>query len=151
VKWRASVAGIMLGTLIGWMALIETLVFIWVPAEWWVEIHSIHVHDARTGEVPKIDVSRTVHRSVTANWNKTVRRIEAEGLLTVCERTGSTDFLTEAVLPENVNLDWWMSGRSSCPTMQPGRYILTTVWLLQIPGRLPKELRVVSNPFEVTE
>jgi hypothetical protein len=122
-----------------------------VPASWWVEIETFHVEDAWAGEVPRMHVERSVRRAVTGEWNKTVRRVTEGGLVSVCERTGSTDFMPEALIPDEVDLDWWMSGEVPCEPLAAGYYVVTTVWQLEIPGRLPKELRVVSNTFEVRE
>lgn len=151
MTWRAIAIGALVGTMIAWMSVIETAVMALVPATWWVEIKSLHVEDSRLGEVPRMRVVRTIRRPVTGEWNKTVRRVIERGLVTVCERTGSTDFLPEALIPADIDLDWWMSDPVPCKPLAAGHYVLTTVWQLEIPGRLPKELRVVSNTFEVRE
>lgn len=151
MTWRAVAIGALVGTAIAWMSVIETAILMLVPASWWVEIRTFHVEDARAGEAPRMRVVRSVRRPVTGEWNKTVRQVTEGGLVSVCERTGSTDFMPEALIPDAVDLDWWMSGEVPCAPLAEGYYVVTTVWQLAIPGRLPKELRVVSNTFEVRE
>ena len=148
------VISVLLGTLIAWSTIprLETTVLMLTPPTRWFEVTEFHVEDARVGESPRMRVGRVIRRPVTADRTITVRRILTDGRsTTVCSRHGVRDLMPASVLPPDLTLDHWMTipPKERCPLLGPGRYRVTTVWQLHIPGAPGKEYRVESNTFEV--
>ena len=110
--------------------------------------------DAVVGDIPSMEVSRKIKRSFTADWTATVRMVEhlangKSGFVTVCTAFGKNDYLASATLPARLDLKWWTWPREC--NLDPGQYVLTTVWHMDVPGLWPREIRTASNPFRIRE
>jgi hypothetical protein len=122
-----------------------------VPASRWFEVGGITVDDTVTGVSPLVHVDRTIKQPFSGRWTVTVRRVEGKGLVSHCDRSGQNDYLTDSVLPAQTDLEWWMEvpPNRPCPPLAPGRYVVTVRWLIELPDRTDKEIRVTSNQFQV--
>ena len=134
-----------------WLALaylaFKAAVIFW-PASWWFEVRRVLVFDAIAGAEVLMEVDREIHRPFLANWFVVVRRYNDGAWEVVCTADGSADYRPEAALPDPLTLDWWTQG--ACPSLPPGRYLVSTIWT--IPGRrtLPdKVVQTASNVFTV--
>lgn len=120
----------------------------WVPAEFWFEVRSVHIHDTVAGVSPRMDLDRVIRRPFSARWIVTVMRERPEGgFFTHCSAAGVHDYRPENVLPPDLDLDWWTWPRVC--ELRPARYRVHAAWYLQIDGWPPKTVRTQSNVFEV--
>jgi hypothetical protein len=114
----------------------------------WYDVQSVVVLDAPEGQVPRMSVTRFIHKPFTAEWVATVRALTTDGLVTMCVGTGRSQYLPEAKLPSDIDLTWWLG--KPCP-LTPGKYKVDTHWTLEIPGyQGPREVTARSNIFVVT-
>lgn len=121
----------------------------WWPASWWFEVNNLYVHNAKAGEVVTMTVDREIKRTFHADWGVTIRKIEPRGSLIVCNAWGTTSYRVDAVLPEQVTLGWWTG--NVCNTLEPGNYILSTVWDISENPLPSKQVAIESNMFTITE
>ncbi|PIE10058.1 MAG: hypothetical protein CSA72_10620 [Rhodobacterales bacterium] len=121
-----------------------------VPAQLWLEVRSVTVPTAQAGAPVALSVNRSIRRHFHADWDVLVRRRSPMGWLIVCTAHGGGDYRPDAVLPENLTLDWWTEG--ACPTLARGTYIVTTTWEVEtgLPILIPpRRVTAQSNPFIV--
>jgi len=119
------------------------------PASWWMDVRSISVFDSREGEKITLVVDRTISKSFVGTWNVIVRKMGPEGVTVHCTAGETSNYRSDATLPNPLTLDWWTSGR--CSNLPEGRYILTTVWSFPgLGGLTQKTVSVDSNPFIVS-
>jgi hypothetical protein len=115
----------------------------------WFTVEQILVMDTVEGESPRLVVKRHINKPFVAEWIVTTRRLETDGLTTVCVGDGKSHYISEARLPADLNLDWWAGKACS---LAPGRYQLDTKWIIEIPGYTGQRLvEARSNIFTVTE
>lgn len=146
--------GTIIGTALAWVTipLVGNVIDLVVPTSRWLDVGGITVQDADLGESPHVSVVRTINRPFTAEWTVTLRRETPGGHATFCARHGRDDYRVDSALPSGTDLDWWMdipSNNLPCPAIPPGRYIVTVLWTLQIPGLNPKVVRAESNTFKI--
>jgi len=117
-----------------------------IPSSVWMSVHSIHVDDAKAGEVPTMRVERTIRREFRASWVAEVERLTLGGfeILPNCVGRGTNSYSPDARLPARLDLDWWLFP-TACK-LHPGQYRLETRWTLS--GG--QEVRALSNIFTVT-
>ena len=131
-----------------WIVMAAFLAVVIAPASFWLKVDSIRVSDSIVGSPPALDVQRTIVRDFTADWVATVRRAGAHGgFVAVCTASGKNDYIAGAVLPTNLDLDWW-TDPVKCK-LGPGEYILTTRWILDVPTPWDKVVSGTSNVFTV--
>lgn len=112
----------------------------------WMTVAGITVDSAVTGIDPTIHVDRAIHQPFVADWVASVREPEATGNVVVCTGRGRSDYLVESRLPRPTRLSWWIG--APCD-LTPGRYFLTTVWTIDLPGEIQKIIRRNSNVFTI--
>lgn len=136
---------------IPWIVLIVVGYPVAMPADHWMTVEAIRVSDVAEGETPKMVVIHTIKREFVADWVVTVRRIESSGgLIAACPAAkGRNDYRTNSVLPppQKLNLLWWMNGEPC--HLEPGAYVVTTKWKVDLPTPWDKEISIVSNVFTV--
>lgn len=121
----------------------------WVPANYWYEVRSVHVHDTVEGVSPAIDLDRSIRRPFSASWIVTVMRQGARGdFFTACTARGMNDYRPGNILPPDLDLDWWTQPRRCA--LVPGSYRVHVVWHLRIDGWPAKAVRATSNVFTVS-
>ena len=117
------------------------------PASAWFEVNGVTVSNAQVGQPIIMNVSRTIHAPFHARWVATVRRIRDDGLELACSSSGENDYRTANVLPKPLTLDWWT--HPIVCKLEPGRYRLDTLWLLDVQGYPVKTVSAQSNIFEI--
>lgn len=122
-----------------------------MPGDHWMKVEAVRVADVEVGEIPQMVVIRTIRREFQASWIATVRRVEAGGgLVTACPSAkGRNDYRTSSTLPgpPKLNLAWWMDG-GPCH-LEPGSYVVTTKWTVDLPTPWDKTIEATSNVFTV--
>lgn len=122
------------------------IAWLW-PASWWLDVWRIHVSDGMAGQTITMEVDRQIVRPFFGKWSAIVRKRQGAGWVVVCPSDGSADYRTDAVLPEDLTLEWWTAG--ACPALVAGTYILTTTWEIY-PEFMPRKiLKIVSNEFTI--
>ena len=101
-----------------------------IPARMWMSMHSIHVNDAKVGDVPTMQVERTIRKPFRASWVSEVERLTLGGF---------------EILPNCVGRGTNSYSPTTCK-LHPGQYRLETRWRLS--GG--QEIRSLSNVFTVT-
>ena len=124
------------------------------PASYWFEVRSVNAGPARVGESMPMLVNRETHRSFDGSWVATVRvwediGQEGSGWVVYCTATGSVRYTPDSKLPRDLTLKWWTDGK--CPSLDAGRYVITTTWTIHPAlAILPaKRVSADSNIFEV--
>lgn len=121
----------------------------WVPAEFWFEVRSVHVHDTVAGVSPRMDLDRVIRRPFNARWIVTVMREgPGGGFYTHCTAVGNHDYRPENILPPDLDLDWWTWPRVC--ELPPGSFRVNAAWFMRIDGWPPKTVRAGSNVFVVS-
>jgi len=116
--------------------------------ESWYDVQSVLVMDTPEGQVPRMVVTRFIRKPFTAEWVATVRKLTEDGIETICVGNGRSQYLPDAKLPADLNMDWWLG--KECP-LTPGKYKVDTHWTLDVPGyRGPREVTARSNIFVVS-
>jgi hypothetical protein len=116
----------------------------------WYEVRAVTVMDAVEGDTVQVTVQRSIRRPFTAEWVVTVRKLTAEGLRSTCTGHGRSQYLEELVQLTTVTLEWWM-GRDHPCVLKPGRYVVDSIWTLDLPSfNRPREVAVRSNVFTVS-
>ena len=129
----------------------DELIFLAVPTSRWFEVSAIEVATPVTTASPRVRVDRTIHRPFTAVWTATIRQESGVGYAQFCSRNGRNDYLPDAVLPPETDLNWWLAipPNAPCPALPPGRYVLSIVWQIETEGPPIRVLRAESNVFVV--
>jgi hypothetical protein len=152
-QWHFPVCGVLLGTVAAWMIYPAAVPYLKqiVPIAFWFEVRSVEVSSIHAGEIPRVQVDRTIRRPFTAEWIVTLRRMEEDGFSVFCSRQGRNDYRPFAELPAQTDLNWWMDipPNEQCPPLVPGNYIMTFAWQVEIEGIPPRSVRIDSNIFEV--
>lgn len=123
-------------------------VLAFLPASLWLEVRSIQVLDSTAGVSPRMIVDRTVSQPFQGDWIVTVLEVTDEGYEPVCTAPGASDYDPENRLPNDLDLDWW-----TFPTqcrLDPGKYIVRTVWVIHAYPGIDKTVRAVSGIFTVS-
>jgi hypothetical protein len=127
------------------------------PASNWMEVRRIHVADASLNEWPKMDVDRTIRKPFSGEWTVRLDVHTGEGFTFYCEARGQTHYKPEAVLPPDLDLEWWTLGefvrnyhaRTQIPcAILPGTYRIITEWIIRADGYPVKTVAFTSNAFE---
>ena len=121
------------------------------PASSYLDVRSVHVDDTTAGVPPKMRVERTINANFHGRWNVDVERMTPYGrFIQVCQAHGEGNYATDNDLPDDLDLDWWTYPVKCTPTM-PGKYRVETVWVIELASGITKEVRIISNSFEVRE
>jgi len=136
-----------------WLAslylIFKITVAVW-PAGFWLSIEKMVVFDGVADAEVIMDVDRTIHRQFVADWSVVVREYRAGAWIVYCTGRGTSNYRPEAALPEPLTLEWWTDG--ACPTLEPGRYMVSTIWTVRGSQGLPdKVVQSVSNTFEIQD
>lgn len=127
----------------------KVVTILW-PASWWLDVRRVLVFDGLADAAVIMDVDRTIHRSFLADWSVIVRRYGDGAWTVTCTARGTSDYKPEAALPDPLTLDWWTDGR--CPTLERGRYMVSTIWTVRGEYGLPdKVIQTASNVFTIGE
>lgn len=132
---------------LGWIAF--TLVTQLWPASYWFEVRSVRVQNSVAAASIVMKVDREIKRPFDAVWTTQVRtfRPDGEGYV-ACTASAYSEYKAGADLPQLLTMDWWTDGR--CPTLPPGKYMLSTAWRINPSGIWPSKIvRADSNVFEV--
>ena len=114
-----------------------------------MEVRSVHIGDTMAGISPVMRVDRTIRTNFTAEWNADVERLMGNSrYVHVCTGSGLGNYAVDNDLPDPLDLDWW-TYPNKCAPITPGKYRVETTWTIMLPGGLTKEVRVVSNTFNV--
>lgn len=121
-----------------------------VPARLWFEVHSVKIKDTVVGTAPFMVVYRDINAPFYGEWKAEVERKEPDGNFTlVCQAGGKNNYSPQNVLPAPLDLDWWtFPVRCDLPK---GAYRLETVWRIFPKGIAAREVRNISNVFEVKD
>lgn len=132
-------------TLAAWFAYFAS--HLW-PASTWLEVQSVHVLNGKVGEPVLMAVDRKINRAFHANWEVTVHKWEG-GFSFHCRATGASNYRPGAELPKNLTLRWWTYDQ--CTDLPPGRYRITTRWVIDNLGVIAdRAVSVDSNVFEIS-
>lgn len=116
------------------------------PASYWLVVDEVTVMDTMEGQTPDMKVSRQIKRPFKGAWIATVMVKEQGGeFSTFCTAPGTNDYVTNAALPRNLNLDWW-TWPKTCQ-LPKGTYRVRTLWVIYADGYPEKSVRKVSNEF----
>ena len=142
------VLGIALGTL---AVLLTSPQFDAYLASRWMDVRSIVITPEPGSEWPIVEVDRVVHRPLSAQWTRTIRREEGSRFVAFCSRTGQSDLQPDTVIPPGLDLSTWMGAPSTppCPRLRPGRYKVTFVWVIFADSSAVRVVRGESNVFEI--
>lgn len=122
----------------------------WIPASWWLTIHTLEVSDAYEGQPIVVSYDRTFHRQVRGSWVAVVYREGGQGrFYAYCAPArGSSIYHPDIGVPDTMSLGWLF--QMTCP-VRPGRYFLRVTYYLE-PVFLPeKSVTATSNVFTVRE
>jgi hypothetical protein len=111
-------------------------------------VRRVYVNDTFVGTIPTIEVDRIIWRDFHGQWLAEVEQQQrGGGFAVVCAESGYSNYRTDAVMPDQLDLDWWTYPRHC--ELEPGIYRVDTVWRWQPPGFPIKETRYMSNTFTV--
>lgn len=121
------------------------------PSDYFV-VNNVHVEDAVRGGDPTVIYDRIVVRTFRGRWIAGVFSLpeqqgaEAYG---VCNNSGEVEYKPSVKLPiTGVTLSWFIE--KDCK-LEPGKYVLRTVWELLFPEGVVKRVRFTSNVFTISE
>lgn len=134
---------LMAGVLIGWLA-----AQMW-PASYWLRVHNFAVFDGPADADVIMSVDREIRRPFEARRDVLVREIVGDGTVVVCLESGSGDYRVDAALPSPLTLKSWTNGQ--CPSLPPGKYLVSTIWHIDAEPMPAKVVRAVSNVFDIQE
>ena len=126
---------------------------VWVYKQWqapdkWFTVAQVYVPDHTEGEVPVLDVDRTIHRDFNGTWVAEIQRQVGTGKWgNVCSGNGTNHYSVEDTLPEPVTMDWWTFPAKCRP--KAGRYRLFTTWVIRPDNYPTKRVIATSNTFTV--
>lgn len=139
----------------GFSATIVTVFLLWLvaaqlaPAQWWLDVRSVVVANAKAGEQPTMNVDRSIYQRFPGTYTVDVeKRMPSGRYSVVCSVRNSTNYRPDAELPDPLLLDWW-TWPAICK-LGPGRHRVETTWRIEAPLFPDKVLTVMSNTFEVT-
>jgi hypothetical protein len=113
-----------------------------VPAVQTADFYEIKsISAVREGDTARLVVDRQVKREIPMSYAVRVFQIDDRGahLLCIAEH-GPYMYRPDAVLPDDVTLDWWTDG--DCRHIPPGRVEIETTWQPKLPGLLPVSVTV---------
>lgn len=138
---------------LAFLAVFGTDVYRWLsPASLWFTVEKVQVFDAKIGEVPVMDVERTIHKPFHAEWIVEIQNVTTgkPALVQGCPGKGENDYRPQDKLPvgNDLNLDWWI-WPTKCK-LPKGKYRLDTLWNVDPGNGYPiKPVRNSSNVFEI--
>jgi hypothetical protein len=130
---KAWATGLALAAIFFFVAAPVVVPFVW-PMSFYYELRSVTISDAMEGETPKVVVDRSIHRDFRGRYEIVIMRAvggEYEPFWACGQHTSERrTYLVGAVLPENLDLDWWMDVPPNPPCLlPPGQYqVVTQVW-----------------------
>jgi hypothetical protein len=120
------------------------------PTSYWYTIREVYVEDAKSGEPLKMRVDRVIKRPILGDWSFTIRKIEPQGMVIVCQADGRGNYQPDAQLPDKLTSEWWSNGKCTAVN-DPGLYTTNTSFLFHPPLFPDKQASMNSNVFEVTQ
>lgn len=130
----------------GWLVLLGVAQF-HQPAENWLEVGSVFVHDTVEGVPPKMEVERTIHQPFRGTWLVEVNRKQGSGFYAFCTASGMNNYEPADTLPVPMDLNFW-TWPTEC-RLPPGEYQIDTVWTIRPADYGPREITRSSNVFTV--
>lgn len=127
---------------------------LFMPMGLFYEMRSVTIADTTAGVSPRVIVDRTIHRDFRGRYEVEIMRAEGAEF-SVWWECGShvSDwrwYREDAVLPPNMDLDWWMGipPNREC-VLPPGTYKVRTTLYALGPFRAELSTTVGSNVFKV--
>lgn len=109
------------------------------------EVRSIIVRDAAEGTDPDVEIDRIVKRPFTAQRSVEIDLILEDKRYLVCEYFGLRNY-DPADVATSVKLSWYVGKK--CP-LAPGKYMMTTTWIIDYGLPFPAKLIYVSPRFNI--
>ena len=129
-----------------WLAIGTAVLQLW-PASYWFDVRRVYVSDPVLLGNAEMAVTREIKREFFARWHVTIKQWDG-GWVSWCSANGAGNYTKQSKLPKHLDVAWWTTGQ--CPKMPLGKYYITTVWNIEIPGLMPdKRIVVDSNVFDV--
>lgn len=119
----------------------------YVPTARWLEVRSVKVEDAMAGDDPIMHVDRAINTTFHGEYVAIIKRKGIAGFSYFCSGIGGSDYRPDAVLPDPLHLSWWVYP-SRCD-LPPGRYLVDTLWRIDTPSGVTREVRNRSNIFTI--
>lgn len=148
---RAESRGLIFVGILFFLALaapsLGTVIDPYLPTWFWLDVRSVHVADTVAGEDPIMTVDRTIRRDFRGDYTVIIKRKRPHGFVFYCAGSGSSDYNTDAALPDPLKLSWWLYP-ARCD-LTAGSYRVDTLWRIDTKSGNVREVRKRSNVFEV--
>lgn len=146
IKWTFLI-------IVSWLIIfIFSAFYQYIPTTWWFDVRSVQVFDTKQGEIPIMKVERYINRPFFGVYNAEVEKLNPFGRFAVvpgCVGSQGNNYDPENDLPDPLDLHWWIFPASNC-VLLPGIYRVDTHWTIHVNKSLTREVRVISNNFEIT-
>ena len=118
----------------------------WVlPSSMWMTVDTMLVKHDHVGTSNHVVIARTIHRPFWGHWTAILVQQQGSQLVQVCRGTGEDHYDEDDVLPNDLDLTWWMG--KDCHLVI-GTYRVETRWTWKV-FIITKEVSVQSNIFKV--
>lgn len=119
------------------------------PASWWLEVASIRVDNGSDSSKLEMYIDRKINHSFIGQWDIVIRRWEGEWVFACSATGGGGNFIADSKAPKHLTLGSWTD--KQCHPLEPGRYMISKTWKIQLLGLMPdKFVTQTSNAFVVT-
>lgn len=151
--WQAWAAGGMLAVFAFFVAG-PALVPLVVPMSRYYELKSVTVSNTTSGVAPRMIVDRTIHRDFRGRFEVEIMRADGAefGVYWACGQHSSEwrTYHEEAVLPADMDLDWWMGipPNRPCPLPEGTYKVVSTIYAQSWLGAV-LSTTTESNVFKV--
>lgn len=129
------------------MALAIALMF--VTSGRYMDLQSLHIHDAKAGHPVSIAYDREFRRDFYGQWNVFVWEVARGVPQSYCEAGGSWPY-KPGTPDRQKTLEWLVDGDERCSKLPPGLYQVEVKIKANPGGILERTARVTSNVFEVS-
>jgi len=122
------------------------------PASDWFEVHRIQISTTVVREDPLINYQRSIKLPFKGNW---LAELQQYNLITrkwheACSSNGVAIYSPDKSQPDPLYLTWW-TFPIDCTPQNLGIYRLKTVWTIELPGGLTKQVHATSGNFTVID
>lgn len=131
-------------------ALIVFAVALFLPAELWINVHSVTISDAAIGEDPTVLVTRDIYQSFRGDYTADIKSIETD--YPVCGKPSGHNYTAGKRGSFTTKLVEYAGNDARCSTLPPGQYIGKFCWTVLDPFRfrgLGKKTCTSSNIFRI--
>ena len=115
----------------------------------WINVASIRVHDADFGTCPRMEAVREIHRPFNGLRIVTVDPIHEGEQVEQKSYVTFVAFDPARPLPTNLNLRWWVGNNGEVCTLPPGRYRVSTRYVILSDGGAMKMQDAPDAAFTV--